>query len=177
MEAASSDKHIQFPIQWRYPVDVWEAYVKAEGKAKGEDNIYAAIGVLILGTPALMLLRGAGIWLSLAIVIPIALVFGYGRQYYVMKRLKSVMKDPQVGIGHDKLHFGRKSIEIFNRHKWISGLRIFERDGMKLLEFTCSWDTRKGPTFDEYRIPVLPEHEAEAQLLLDYFEGKVEHRN
>ena len=168
------DQQLRFPYVWTYSPELWRQFLKIERKNKREDNIYTFIGAMILCVPGLMLMRGTSFLVALMFSLPMAIIFSFGRQWYVMSKMKGGLSKPEVRIEHDTLWYGNKKIPIFNKKRWIKDLRLIHHvSGMELLEFSIGWTTSKGPTFDEYRVPILEEHKADAELLIAYFQGKV----
>ncbi|MGC6284545.1 MAG: hypothetical protein ACON4X_02720 [Polaribacter sp.] len=63
--------------------------------------------------------------------------------------------NPEVKIFDKFLKINNHTIEFISDQRRLKSLKLIEAsNGMQLLEFDIQWITRKGPTNDEYRIPI-----------------------
>ena len=80
------------------------------------------------------------------------------------------MKDvdnPEVKIFDKFLKINDHTIEFISDQRRLKSLKLIEAsNGMQLLEFDIQWITRKGPTNDEYRIPIPKDKMEIAEQLL-----------
>ena len=66
--------------------------------------------------------------------------------------------NPEVKIFDKFLKINNHTIEFISDQRRLKSLKLIEAsNGMQLLEFDIHWITRKGPTNDEYRIPIAIE--------------------
>ena len=154
-------------ISWNYSTEEWNQFVITERKNKKEDNLYMAIGIIILGTVGIMVLRGGSFWISFAIATTIAfLIYGL-RMLLSYQHLKKGVQHPKVDIYSDHLLFNNhKKVVLQGENRTIKSVKIIEtKSGMNLLEFTVQWNTRKGPTHDEFRVLIPKNQKAAAETI------------
>lgn len=152
---------------WTYSSQLWNQYVAVEKKNKKQDNIYLGIGILIPGTLALMFFRDASILISLSFVIPLAILIPFLRIKFGYPYLKTNIQHPKVDIYEEYLMINQKKVELKSKKRRIKSIKILEPKGnVQLLEFNVQWMTGKGPTNDEFRIPIPEQKQEEAEKIL-----------
>lgn len=157
-------------VEWFYSEQEWNEFVTLEKANKKEDNIYFGVGIIIIGTIGLMLLRNASFLIGITFSFPLAVLIPWLRMKFSYKHLKKDIKDPFVKIYTDYMLINNNKIEVSGSKKRIKSLKIIEaKNGMKLLEVDIQWATRKGPTNDEYRILIPSNKIKEAETLINNF--------
>jgi len=152
---------------WHYTSKEWDDFVTIERANKKEDNYYFGIGIVILGTVGLMLLRDTGFWTALFFSLPLAILIPWLRMRFSYRYLKKGIQNPEVKIFHDSLLINSHKIELRSPKKRVKTLKILNtKQGMKLLEFDVQWITAKGPTNDEFRVPIPDDKEEEVQEII-----------
>lgn len=150
-----------------YTQSFWNDYVAIEKKNKKEDNYYFAFAIAIICTGGLMFLRDATFLVALAFSIPFAIGIPLLRQKLNYKYLRKNVPNPEVKIYDKFLKINTHTIEFRNDQRRLKDLKIIEAsNGMHLLEFDIRWITRKGPTNDEYRIPIPDDKLTEAEQII-----------
>jgi hypothetical protein len=156
--------------EWNYSQKEWDEFVLIEKANKKEDSIYFGICILILGTIALMILRGTSFLVGLIFTIPFAILIPWLRMKFSYKHLKKGIKKPFVRIYTDHLLINTHRIELSGKIKRVKSLKIIDaKNDVKLLEFDVQWITRKGPTNDEFRILIPADKITEAEKLITAF--------
>ncbi|MAD96449.1 MAG: hypothetical protein CMB99_03890 [Flavobacteriaceae bacterium] len=151
-----------------YTQSFWNDYVTVELKNKKEDNYYFAFAIAILCTGGLMFLRDTTFLVALAFSLPFAILIPYLRQKLNYKYLVKNPPNPEVKIFDKFLKINNHSIEFRSDQRRLKGIKLIEAsNGMNLLEFDIQWITRKGPTNDEYRIPIPKENLEDAQKIIN----------
>ena len=149
-------------VEWNYSEEEWNQFVSIERANKKEDSIYFGIGILILGSVGLMLLRDTSFWMGLLFAFPLAILIPFLRMTFSYKHLKKGVKNPNVKIYSNQVLVNGKRIELTNTRKRIKSVKIINsKDNKKLLEIDIQWLTAKGPTNDEFRF-LIPENEMDA---------------
>lgn len=152
---------------WNYSTQEWDRYVTLEKGNKKEDNIYLGISIAVLGALALMFFRDTGFWLGLAFSGPLAILIPLLRVKLAHRYLKKGIKNPEVKIYSHTLLINDHKVELKNKRRRIKSLKIIDfKEGINLLEFDIQWITAKGPTNDEYRIPIPRDKKKEAEELI-----------
>lgn len=152
---------------WRFTSEEWDNFVTLERRNKKEDNFYFGIGIIILGTAGLMLLRSTGFWMGILFSLPLAILIPWLRMKFSYRHLKKGVQNPELKIFYDFLLINRHKVELRNVRKGIKSMKILNTNsGIKLLEFNVQWVTAKGPTNDEIRIPIPKNNEKEAEEII-----------
>lgn len=156
--------------EWNYSQKEWDEFVVIEKANKKEDSIYFGIGILILGTIGLMILRQTSFFGGFIFAIPFAILIPWLRMKFSYKHLKKGVKNPYVKIYTDHLLINTHKIELSGKIKRVKSLKIIDaKNGKKLLEFDVQWMTRKGPTNDEFRVLIPTDKITEAEKLISTF--------
>lgn len=156
--------------EWNYSKKEWDEFVTIEKANKKEDNIYFGIGILILGTIGLMLLRQTSFLGGLIFAIPLAILIPWLRMKFSYKHLKKGVKNPFVKFYSDHLLINGHKIDLSGNIRRIKSLKIIDtKNNRKMLEFDVQWMTRKGPTNDEFRVLIPTDKIAEAEDLISKF--------
>ncbi|WP_456460580.1 hypothetical protein [Lutibacter sp.] len=155
---------------WKYSPLQWNLYVKVAKKHKLEDNFYFGIGILVLGIPGLMLLRETSFLLASAIVIPLAFLLPLLRIKFGSPHLKTKQSGATVKIYPNYLDINGKIIFLFAKNKWLKNIQIINVNySLQLLEFDIAWQTNKGVTNDETRIPIPLDKLNKAYELIKFY--------
>lgn len=153
---------------FKYSTQFWNDYVTIERKNKKEDNFYFGLAISILCTAGLMLFRNTTFLMALLFAIPFAILLPWLRQKFSYGYLKKGIKNPEVKVFEKFLRINSQTIEFRNDQRRLKNIRLIETaSGMHLLEFDVQWLTRKGPTNDEYRIPIPEDKIAIANTLIE----------
>lgn len=156
--------------EWNYSQKEWDEFVVIEKANKKEDSIYFGIGILVLGTIGLMILRQTSFFGGFIFAIPFAILIPWLRMKFSYKHLKKGVKNPSVKIYTDHLLINTHKIELSGKIKRVKSLKIIDaKNGKKLLEFDVQWMTRKGPTNDEFRVLIPTDKITEAEKLISTF--------
>ena len=158
-------------IRLEYSQSEWQQFIQIEKANKREDNLYFGIGIMILCVPGLMFLRGTSFVVALIFSTPFAILIPFLRQKFSYKHLREV-KQPWIEIYKDRLLFPNSKVDLESRHKRVKSISKKEVKGVVLLEFVVEWLTRKGPTNDEFRIPVPGNTHSEADRIMQILEAR-----
>ena len=159
--------------EWNYSQKEWNEFVILEKANKKEDSIYFGIGILILGTIVLIILKQTSFFGGLIFAIPFAILIPWLRMKFSYKHLRKGVQNPTVKIYTDHLQINNHKIELLGDVKRIKSIKIIDtKNNIKLLEFDVQWITRKGPTNDEFRILIPKNKIIEAQNLITSFYNK-----
>ncbi len=163
----TKNQHSEVLSHWKYTTKQWDEFVTIEKGNKKEDSIYFGIGIVILSTIALMLLRQTSFFTALVFAIPLAVLIPFLRMKFSYKHLKKGVKNPEVKITFNNLFINNHIVELQNKNKRVKSMKIIEeKNDIKLLEFDVQWLTRKGPTNDEFRILIPDDKLEEAKKLI-----------
>lgn len=140
---------------WYYSVEEWEAFTRTEKKIRGEEVLLEALLITVLGTLLLHFTRGASWVVALAICMVIGTIYALIR--YTM-RLNTIRwrnpSLPEVIITNSAVIINGNKLDYHSETRWLRRADLAEKEGRNLLAITYEWQTRKGVTFDEIRIPI-----------------------
>ncbi len=158
---------------WTYTPSEWNSYVKITKKLKLEDHIYFGFGILILCTPGLMWIKGTSFFTAILFSAPLALLIPWLRFRFGSPHLKSTKTASYIKIHTNFLNINGQKIPLEGPKKWVKNIKIIEHKEWFLLEFDIAWNTHKGTTNDETRIPIPPSKLQKALELIDTFKNRV----
>lgn len=157
-------------LEWTYSEHEWNEFVDIEKANKKEDNIYFGVAILIVAPIILMLSRDTSFTIALIFSAPFAILIPFLRMKFSYKHLQKDVKSPIIKIFENHIEINEHKIEVAAKKKRIKELQIIEsKNNTKLLEVDVQWITRKGPTNDEYRIPIPKGQLAVAEKLVADF--------
>ena len=157
-------------IEWHYSEQEWNEFVDIEKANKKEDNIYFGIAILLIVPFGLMYYRDTTYLIGILFAIPFAFLIPFLRMKFSYKHLQKNVLKPHVLIFNDYMMINYHKIEVASKRRRIKSLKIIDaKNNKKLLEVDIQWSTRKGPTYDEFRI-LIPENKlSEAEKLIEDF--------
>lgn len=155
---------------WSIDRDTWNAFCTNEKKYRKEDNIYFFIAFLVIGTIVLLLTRGASLFGGIFIAALIGGITVAARKKVALKKLQVAHGVPLfVTVGKRHVILNGILYPINTDRMRTGKVRLISDSTPIILEFTLYWPTRKGETFDEFRLPLPPDALAQAQAVLAYF--------
>lgn len=155
---------------WTFTAQEWNVFIKEAKSLKKEDTIYMAIATLIAGIPFLMFIKNISILMASTFVIPLAILIPWIRYKIAIKRLSFVTTNVQVQLYSYYLLINNQKIDLFSKKYWIKNIKIIDGTmGLKMMEFEIAWNTRKGNTFDETRIPIPSNKLEKAEAIIDFY--------
>lgn len=160
--------------EWETDPSTWQQFTINERKYRNEDNIYFFIAVLILGTLVLMLSRSASFWLALGISAGMGAIIVYIRRSLSLSNLQpgNQKSARRVIISDAFVSLNGHTFDLFSASRNTRKVRFLPDESPAILEFTIEWMTRKGPTFDELRVPVPAANFQQAAAVVQYFQKK-----
>jgi membrane protein implicated in regulation of membrane protease activity len=167
--AAQTNKEVL--AQWETDAHTWKAFVKNERNYRNSDNIYYFIGVVLLGTPFLMLARAVPWTGALVFSAVFGLLIVYLRRSLSLKKLqpRSGQVPGQVVIGKGYVVLNGHTFDLYSESRHTTRVQFLPDQQPAILEFTIAWITRKGRTFDELRVPVPQNQMEKAKEVVKYF--------
>ena len=140
---------------WYYTVSEWESFIRWEKKKRGSDILLEGSLVVILGTILLVILRDAPLIWALLVSILIAGLYSIIKYALRMNSLKWKGPGmPEVLITKTSIITNGIKTAFHTDQKWFRRAVINEKADRNILEITYEWQTRKGVTYDEIRLPV-----------------------
>lgn len=158
-------------LHWKYTQKEWENFVKIEKENKKEDNIYMGVAIVILGTIVLMLARDTTLLMGLTFALPMGILIPFLRMKFSYGHLKTGVQHPEIQVFTNYMLVNKHKIALFGDKRHVKKISIVPTDNdLELLEFVVEWFARKGPTNDEFRIPIPLDSIEEARTFVKKYQ-------
>lgn len=156
--------------QWHVNAEMWNAFIRIEKKLRNSDSVYMFIGTIIMGSIGLMLTRGVSLLTAVIFSAGLGCIVVWLRRYFALRNIQAVPPEGyRIIITPDTVFLNSQAYSLLNENRYLRKVHILNTNGLRMIEFTIGWNTRKGPTFDELRIPVPETNFAEAEKIITYF--------
>ncbi|HET8964155.1 MAG TPA: hypothetical protein VFM99_09670 [Chitinophagales bacterium] len=156
--------------EWTIDAETWKQFILTEKKMRNEDSIYLFIGAIVMGTLGLMADRDVNFITAILFASAIGLIVVWLRRYFALKNLKKEMFAPRkIIITPTTVFINAQAFTLIGENRYLRKVEILNKNQIQLIEFTIGWETRKGHTFDELRIPVASSNFTQAEHILNYF--------
>ncbi|MBK6731121.1 MAG: hypothetical protein IPG60_09185 [Bacteroidetes bacterium] len=156
--------------EWIIDAESWKQFIITEKKLRNEDSIYLFIGAIVMGTMGLMAARDVNLITAILFASAIGLIVVWLRRYFAIKNLKMQMLTPrQIVITPTTVFINAQAFTLIGENRYLRKVEMMNKNQQDIIEFTIGWETRKGHTFDELRIPVASSNFTQAENILNYF--------
>ncbi len=161
------------PIVWEYSSAQWLQFTRWEQRERRTNTFIEAFVLVVLGSLMIIISRGANWTIALLVSIVIASIYYWLKIWLTLRGI--AQPDPEnryrVIIQANGVLVNGRYHALQNQQRWLGKLTLHEKVEPAILEFTFHWNTRRGETFDELRIPVPPEAIAQAKWLVKDWPG------
>ena len=161
------------PIVWEYSSAQWLQFTRWEQRERRTNTFIEAFVLVVLGSLMIVISRGANWIIALLVSIVIAAIYYWLKIWLTLRGI--AQPDPEnryrVIIQANGVLVNGRYHALQNQQRWLGKLTLHEKVEPAILEFTFHWNTRRGETFDELRIPVPPEAIAQAKWLVKDWPG------
>lgn len=147
---------------WTFTADEWKKFLILEKKRRKSSTGAEGVAIVILGTLALMTFRDATFWMAFGVSAVLAVIISWLRWVLTMSSIGSVLPINEVTITDQSVLINDKLNPYRSDNYWLDKIQVLDGDP-EVLEITYAWNTRKGKTFDEMRIPIPKGKKEEAQ--------------
>jgi hypothetical protein len=160
--------------EWDIDEETWKAFRQNVIGYRNEDNLYYFIGVMILGTLGLLIFRAANLFIAVAISAILGGIIVFMRRQMALSKLNKDYSPyaRKVVIGEGYVIMNGHTFDLYSETRTTTKVQFLPNEQPVILEFTISWITRHGPSYDELRIPVPPEQIDTARKLTEHFKSK-----
>lgn len=161
------------PIVWEYTAADWQAFARWEQKERKTNTLIEAFVLAVLGMLMIILSRGANWVVALVISTIIATIYYRFKVWLTLRGIRQPDQEKRyrVKITADGVFVNGRYHAIQNQQRWRGKLILNEAVQPAVLEFTFHWNTRRGETFDEVRIPVPEGAIVQARALVKSWPG------
>jgi len=157
---------------WKFDKTHWRKYIKVELRNKRNDNLIFGLVITIFGTLILVFVKGSPLIIALFISTFIGLLIAFIRYKISKKYLDKSVINPEVKVYKTHLIINGKQKDLITKKFWLLNAKTELKYNLNLLSFTIAWNTHRGSTNDEFRIPIPYSQMAEAEQLVTYFESQ-----
>ncbi|HEX2093558.1 MAG TPA: hypothetical protein VHG28_14220 [Longimicrobiaceae bacterium] len=173
---APGDPGAKVLAHWTYAPEEWREYTGREYRFRKREAFWLGMGVTALGTVFLMMARPVSLPFALALAALIGAIFGGGKLLIAKNA-----REANAATGSGEVIISPWAVLLNGRYHVLQdgrfhfgGVRYVPDETPPLLEFTVLWNTRKGTTNDQVRVPVPRGREEEARALAASFPGELE---
>ncbi len=164
--AVGVEGRVEILANWLYSVSEWKAFMKWERKERGSTTLMETILIIVPGTFAIRVLK-AGDWgTALAISLFIGVLYGVIKYIITLSSLHlGENKMPEVIITKEAVIVNGHLNRFRGNNLWLGKVAVNDAGSFNILEITYCWNTRKGQSFDEIRVPIPKGYLKEAIFL------------
>jgi membrane protein implicated in regulation of membrane protease activity len=153
--------------RWIYTREQWQNFIIWENKERKTEGIITASLIVILGVGLLRISREAPWWAAILISGLIALVYYFISYRVALRSVRLDGKTPEIVITRDALLVNGHYNRLNGENLWLEKVDLKKATGFSYLEFSIGSQIRNGTTTNEIRVPVPPEKESEARVVIE----------
>jgi hypothetical protein len=139
--------------RWQYSKEEWSRFMKWERSRRKTSSTIEAVLIIVLGSLLLRSLRDASWTTAIAISSGLAMFYWLGKYFTSMNSIgkrasnevilttRSVIVNGKMNSLRDGLYFLKK-------------VELIEENDISVIQFEYGWNTRKGPSSEQIRVPV-----------------------
>ena len=158
----------QLLVQWLVPREEWKAFYKIERNKRLESMWIESILIALLGTVLLLMVRNASWFQALLLATGLALVWWIAKYYLHLRVMQSNQDQNQIIITTSSVQVNGRLHVYYDNHVTPGSFQLLTNHWPQVLEIRYHWQTRRGATFEELRVPVPAGKETEAQALVKH---------
>lgn len=140
--------------QWNFNKKEWTDFIKWETKERRVNTIIEASWVLILGTLMIVVFRNGNFLIAALISLIIGLIYYFFKIKLTSKSYKTILNENKIIITPVAVIINDSFNAFRNEDYWLGTVKILKEANFSVFEIEYHWNTRRGGTFDEIRIPI-----------------------
>lgn len=157
----------QLLVKWVISGQEWSAFYAGERKKRLESLWIESLLLVILGTGLLLLVRKAPWLLALGISTGIAMIWWIAKYFLHLKVLQSNRSQNQIIITTSSVQINGRLHVFYDEHVTPGSFQLLTNSRPMVVEIRYHWQTRRGATYEELRVPVPSGKETEAQEVVN----------
>lgn len=161
-------------IKFNYTVAEWQAFAKWEKKERKLNTFIEACWIAVLGAVILNLMRSPGWLLSFLFSAGLAFIYYFLKVFLTNNYLNNTLKEFYAVVTNSSIIINGKEHVINDGFKKAGILKLITDINPQVLEFTYHWNTRRGSTYDEIRIPVSDAQLDSAKALVEIWNKQID---
>lgn len=159
---------------WTYSDEEWKVFTKKEFKAQIRDALLVWLLLVGLGTWLLAGYRDMGFLAAFITSFSVGALITFIRFIIAYNARKANSSKPgDVIISAKSILINGIYHTLNDELKTLSKLELLKDEAPQILEFTVIWNTRKGQTNEQVRVPVPSDKLSEAGKLVDIFNNDI----
>ena len=152
---------------WTYTPEEWKSFISWERKKRKTSSTVEAALILVVGGAFIYWTREADPGLSFGISAAVAGIYWYGKNVLSLSSIgKSSSKANEVVITSHAVIINGSYNAFRSELYWLKGATLDESLTPEVLEIVYQWQTRKGITQEEIRVPVPAGKIDEARVVI-----------
>ncbi len=160
-----SPSDIAVMAHWQYSNEEWTRFMKWERSRRKTSSTVEAFLIIILGSLVLRSLRDASWPEAIAISGAFTVIYWTGK-YYISMNSIGKRKSNEVILTSRSVIINGKVNSFSDGLYWLNKVELIEEKDISVLQFEYGWNTRKGPSSEEIRVPVPNSKIEEARELI-----------
>ncbi|MCG3164962.1 MAG: hypothetical protein POELPBGB_00722 [Bacteroidia bacterium] len=159
---------------WTYSDEEWKAFTKKEFNFRIREALVLWLILVGLGTWLLASYRDMGHLAAFISSLSIGGLITFIRFIIAYNALKANSSKPgDVVISAKSILINGTYHTLNDENKTLSKLELLQDENPQILEFTVVWNTRRGQTNEQVRVPVPSDKLSEAAKLMEVFNNDV----
>jgi hypothetical protein len=148
--------------RWKLDQPTWNKFFVVEKRERFSSIYYEMFAIVLLGTTFLLLQRKADWKIAIPLSVVFAVIWGLAKYLLMLKPLQAANQQYEVILTTTSVLINNTHFVFRNEHKKPGKILLLTDQSPWVIEITFYWNTRRGETFEEIRIPVEPGRENEA---------------
>ena len=169
----SGKPKVEILANWVYSKSEWKQFLKWEKKQANSSSLVEALSLVIMIALAIRYSTNIDWLLSFAISVMVGLAYCITKYYVNLFSINlEENKIPEVIVTNNAVIINGHSNQFLGNNLTLGKVSVNDAGKFNLLEITYGWQTKKGKTFDEIRVPIPKGSLKEAIFLQEKLSGK-----
>ena len=173
IQGSLSKPKVELLVNWTYSISEWKEFLKWEKKQGNSTTVAEALSLVVMTTLAIHYFKNID-WL-ISFVISLIVGFAYSIAKYYVNRFSINLEEnkiPEVIVTNNAVIINGHSNQFLGNNLTLGKVSVNDAGKFNLLEITYGWQTKKGKTFDEIRVPIPKGSLKEAIFLQEKLSSK-----
>ena len=169
----SGKPKVEILANWVYSISEWKEFVKWEKRKANPTNLVEALSLVIMIALAIRYSTNIDWLLSFAISVMVGLAYCITKYYVNLFSINlEENKIPEVIVTNNAVIINGHSNQFLGNNLTLGKVSVNDAGKFNLFEITYGWQTKKGKTFDEIRVPIPKGSLKEAIFLQEKLSSK-----
>ena len=169
----ASKPKVEILANWVYSASEWKEFLKWEKRRRSPTNLVEALSLVIMTTLAIRYSKNVDWVISFVISLMVGLAYSTAKYYINLFSINlEENKIPEVIVTNKAVIVNGNSNQFLGTNLMLGKVSVNDAGRFNVLEITYGWQTKKGKTFDEIRVPIPKGSLKEAIFLLEKLSTK-----